>query len=80
MYGALFALAVVALPKVSQFENSTNIYANEIQSNGFYKFYCAFSNSSLDFDTFYKTIPLPKALHYSRSNCQAYKTALPFVL
>jgi len=61
IYSVLFAIALTALPKVAKFENSNNVYANEIQSNGFYKFYYSFSNSTLDYDTFYKTIPLPTA-------------------
>lgn len=61
VYSALFALALPTLPVVAKLENSNNVYANEIQSNGFYKFYYAFKNSKLDYTTFYKTMPLPQA-------------------
>jgi hypothetical protein len=38
-------------------ENSQNIFSNELQSNGVYKFYLAFMNSELDYFKFYKTLP-----------------------
>jgi hypothetical protein len=38
-------------------ENSQNIFSNELQSNGVYKFYLAFMNSELDYFKFYKVLP-----------------------
>jgi hypothetical protein len=43
-------------------ENSQNIFSNELQSNGVYKFYLAFMNSELDYFKFYKVLPEVYAL------------------
>ena len=61
LYCSLFVLSLVAIPVLAQFENSDNVFGNEIQANGYYKFYYAFRNSTLEFNTFYKTIPIKKA-------------------
>ncbi len=42
-------------------ENSKNIFVNELQANGLYKFYLAFENNKLDYLKFYKTLPSRKA-------------------
>jgi phosphoglycerol transferase MdoB-like AlkP superfamily enzyme len=57
IYFALFALSLLAIPFLSNKENSQNIFANELQSNGLHKFYLAFTNSELDYFKFYKTLP-----------------------
>jgi phosphoglycerol transferase MdoB-like AlkP superfamily enzyme len=57
IYLALFGLSIVVIPFLSSKENAQNIFANELQSNGLYKFYLAFTNSELDYFKFYKTIP-----------------------
>lgn len=54
---SLFALSFWAIPTLAKKENSTNIFTNELQSNGIYKFYLAFMNSELDYFKFYKTLP-----------------------
>jgi phosphoglycerol transferase MdoB-like AlkP superfamily enzyme len=61
IYFALFALSLLAVPFLSTFENSRNIFANELQSNGVHKFYLAFMNSELDYFKFYKTLPEKEA-------------------
>lgn len=53
----LFLSALFLIPKISSLQNSSNVYANELQSNGLQKFYKAFTNSELDFFEFYETIP-----------------------
>ncbi|WP_162128220.1 LTA synthase family protein [Flavobacterium phycosphaerae] len=55
-YVLLFLLSLSAIPFLSKQENSTNVFTNELQASGIYKFYMAFISSELDFDTFYKTI------------------------
>jgi phosphoglycerol transferase MdoB-like AlkP superfamily enzyme len=60
-YSVLAALALVAIPRLAATENSQNIFANELQANGLYKFYLAFTNSELDYFTFYKTLPEAQA-------------------
>ena len=57
VYLSLFTLSFWAIPSLAKKENSTNIFTNELQSNGIYKFYLAFMNSELDYFKFYKTLP-----------------------
>lgn len=40
---------------------SSNQYVNELSGNGMYDFGFAFWNNQLDYDTFYKTLPISKA-------------------
>ena len=56
IYLLLFGLSLLAIPSVSTKENSQNIFANELQANGIYKFYSAFINKELDYFKFYKTV------------------------
>jgi phosphoglycerol transferase MdoB-like AlkP superfamily enzyme len=57
LYFVLFILSLLAIPYLASKENSQNIFSNELQSNGVYKFYLAFMNSELDYFKFYKTLP-----------------------
>lgn len=61
VYLSLFALSFWAIPSLAKNANSTNIFTNELQSNGIYKFYLAFMNSELDYFKFYKTLPKEQA-------------------
>ncbi len=61
VYFALFGISLVAIPFLSSKENSQNIFTNELQANGLYKFYLAFMNSELDYFKFYKTLPSNEA-------------------
>ncbi|MBF7091701.1 sulfatase-like hydrolase/transferase [Flavobacterium sp. ALJ2] len=63
LYIILFVFSLFVIPRLALSENSGNIFSNELQSNGLYKFYLAYKNSSLDYFKFYKTIP----------NAQAYE-------
>lgn len=54
---AFSALALVMIPFLANKENSSNIFANELQANGIHKFYLAFMNNELDYLKFYKTLP-----------------------
>jgi len=56
IYSFLFFISILALPFISKKQNSDNQFANELQANGIYKFYIAFTNSELDYEKFYKTI------------------------
>ncbi len=60
-YILLFGLALLTLPYLSTKENSRNVFTNELQANGLYKFYFAFVHSELDYFKFYKTIPSDEA-------------------
>jgi phosphoglycerol transferase MdoB-like AlkP superfamily enzyme len=57
LYFMLFGFSLVAIPSLATNENSQNIFSNELQANGVYKFYLAFMNSELDYFKFYKTLP-----------------------
>jgi len=57
IYLVLFFISLVSIPALSKLQNSQNVFANELQANGLYKFYLAFMNSELDYHKFYKTLP-----------------------
>lgn len=57
---ALFAAAGL-LHFTTRFQNSPNVYVNELQANGLYKFYDAFVKNELDFRQFYVTLPEAEA-------------------
>ncbi len=61
IYLTLFAVSFLAIPFLADKENSQNSFANELQSNGVYRFYFAFIHSELDYFKFYKTIPNTEA-------------------
>ncbi|KAF2337080.1 alkaline phosphatase family protein [Flavobacterium daemonense] len=61
IYIVLFAVSLVAIPLFAKTENSKNVFVNELQSNGLYKFYLAFQNNKLDYLKFYKTLPNQEA-------------------
>lgn len=57
LYALAFLFSLFIIPKLSKLENSNNVFANELQANGLYKFFLAFKNSELEYDKFYKTMP-----------------------
>ncbi|WP_395062842.1 LTA synthase family protein [Flavobacterium sp.] len=57
VYIVLFLISIIAIPNLAKLQNSSNVFTNELQSNGLYKFYLAFMNSELDYNKFYKTLP-----------------------
>lgn len=61
IYIVLFAISLFAIPNLAKTENSKNVFVNELQANGLYKFYLAFQNNKLDYFKFYKTSPEQKA-------------------
>jgi phosphoglycerol transferase MdoB-like AlkP superfamily enzyme len=61
VYLLFFALSLFCIPKLAKLENSNNIFVNEVQANGLYKFYLAFTNSQLDYNKFYITLPQNEA-------------------
>ncbi|GGF15524.1 sulfatase [Flavobacterium limi] len=61
IYIVLFLVSLAAIPALAKTENSKNVFVNELQSNGIYKFYLAFKNNKLDYFKFYKTLPNKKA-------------------
>jgi phosphoglycerol transferase MdoB-like AlkP superfamily enzyme len=75
VYFALFALALLIIPILSLKENSNNVFTNELQANGLYKFYCAFKNSELDYFKFYKTLPNEVAFSTLRNQISNISTS-----
>ncbi|WP_264530100.1 alkaline phosphatase family protein [Flavobacterium sp. N502540] len=61
IYLGAFAVSLIAIPMLAKTENSKNVFVNELQANGIYKFYLAFENSKLDYFDFYKTLPNKEA-------------------
>ena len=61
IYLLLFGLSLSVIPILAAQENSQNIFANELEANGIYKFFLAFKNSELDYFKFYKTLPEKEA-------------------
>jgi phosphoglycerol transferase MdoB-like AlkP superfamily enzyme len=56
-YIVLFIISLYAIPLLSNQEKSSNVFTNELQADGLYKFYLAFMNNELEFHKFYKTLP-----------------------
>ncbi|MFC5683515.1 LTA synthase family protein [Flavobacterium sp. MAHUQ-51] len=56
LYLMLFGLSLWSVPNLAKTENANNVFTNELQSNGIYRFYLAFVNSELDYFKFYKTL------------------------
>ena len=61
IYLLLIGLSLVSIPFLAAKENAQNVFANELQANGIYKFYFAFVHSELDYFKFYKTVPNAEA-------------------
>ena len=61
VYAVLFLISLLVIPNIAKLENSQNVFTNELQANGLYKFYLAFKNSELDYEKFYKTLPNDEA-------------------
>lgn len=78
LYFLLFGLALWTIPKVAKEEDSPNVFANELEANGIYRFYLAFVNSELDYFKFYKTLPENEAfaiLDKQLPNIQGFSTS-----
>ncbi|AWG22445.1 sulfatase [Flavobacterium faecale] len=61
IYFLLAGVALWCIPNLAKTENATNVFTNELQSNGMYRFYLAFMNSELDYFKFYKMMPETEA-------------------
>jgi phosphoglycerol transferase MdoB-like AlkP superfamily enzyme len=71
VYLGLFGLSLLAIPFLSARESSGNVFSNELQANGIYKFYLAFVNNELDYFKFYKTLPDKEAYAILNRNTNA---------
>ncbi|MET0759402.1 MAG: sulfatase-like hydrolase/transferase [Flavobacterium sp.] len=70
VYAVLFLVSLFIIPLLAKQENSQNIFTNELESNGIYKFYLAFMNSELDYFKFYKTLPEKEAFAFLGNQIQ----------
>lgn len=52
-------------------DRSGNQYVNELSGNGIYEFFAAFRSSHIDYDRFYRTVPLPEAYGQLRRDLAA---------
>ncbi|MDM1085573.1 sulfatase-like hydrolase/transferase [Myroides odoratimimus] len=57
VYLLVFGISLSAITKVMTPLNTDNIFAEELESNGVFKFYQAFNNSAIDYFKFYNTLP-----------------------
>lgn len=72
-YLLLVFLAIYSLPKLSNLENASNVFTNEIQANGTYKFYQAFNHSELDYFKFFPVLSEDKMVSILRDDYPGYK-------
>ncbi|WP_421497763.1 LTA synthase family protein [Flavobacterium columnare] len=61
VYVFLILISTFSISILAKQETSSNVFANELQASGLYRFYLAFMNSELDYQKFYKTIPEEEA-------------------
>lgn len=61
------------------FQNNQDVFLNELQANGIFKFYEAFKSSALDYDTFYLTLGIHdvKSFIKGRYNCEEGADSYP---
>lgn len=85
LYFMLVVLSCTTLNFNTRFQNADNVYINELQSNGAFKFYTAFLNSKLDYLKFYATLPEEEAIrilnreynNQGQDNLQVIHDSLP---
>lgn len=87
LYCILLIASGILLNFNTRFQNKPNVYVNELQANGVFKFYKAFVNSELDYDKFYATLPKEETIQIINNeynskgvnNTQSIEDALPEV-
>ncbi len=57
VYAMQAVCSLVILSATARLQNSDNVYVNELQAAGVYKFYDAFLKNELDYKQFYPTLP-----------------------
>ena len=73
LYSILFTLSLFLIPTLAKNESSNNVFVNEIQANGIYKFYTAFNNSELDYNSYYKTMAINDAFGILQNQLKGIK-------
>ncbi|RZA20660.1 MAG: alkaline phosphatase family protein [Lysobacteraceae bacterium] len=61
--GAWLALSVLGtwLVSADMKDRTDNTYVNELAGNGVYQFFAAYRSASLDYERYYRSVPLPEA-------------------
>lgn len=67
---ALLFAAVLVFTHDGYARFSHNVYLTELAQNGVYQFFHAFQENELDYDTFYRTLPLPDVDREFRAQVQ----------
>ena len=75
----LLGSAFLILPSITSQQNSSNVFANELQSNGLQKFYKAFTNSELDYFEFYETLPEEELVQFDTIFNMNYKNNTNYI-
>jgi phosphoglycerol transferase MdoB-like AlkP superfamily enzyme len=73
IYSLFIGASFFAIPFLAKQENSSNIFTNELQANGLYKFVVAFQNNELEFEKFYPTLSNEKAFALVHEQIQLSK-------
>ncbi|TDP58030.1 LTA synthase family protein [Flavobacterium dankookense] len=73
LYSILFSISLFLIPTLAKKESSNNVFVNEIQANGIYKFYTAFNNSELDYNSYYKTMAINDAFGILQNQLKGIK-------
>ena len=87
LYFLLIFIAFFILKFNTRFQDHNNVFSNELQANGAYKFCMAFLNSELSYNDFYATIPQQEAIGIlnemydskGQNNVQQIRDSLPEV-
>lgn len=86
IYFIMLVISCSLLKANLHFQQTGNVYVNELQANGLHRFYLAFLNSELEYDKFYVTLPENKVMdnihkEYSSTgaNLQVIADSLPEV-
>lgn len=83
-YALLVAGACWLLSFNLRFQQTENVYVNELQANGLHRFYLAFSDNKLEYDAFYPTLPADEVMasihreyNSTGNNRQTVRDSLP---
>jgi phosphoglycerol transferase MdoB-like AlkP superfamily enzyme len=70
--GSWILIAVVGTLAVSgeTKDRTANAYVNELSGNGIYEFFAAYRSADIDYDRFYRTVPLHDAFAHLRKQLQ----------
>ncbi|MDR2844101.1 MAG: LTA synthase family protein [Candidatus Symbiothrix sp.] len=84
VYVLLFIFSCFLLGFNMRFQQTGNVYVNELQANGIHRFYLAFWNNELAYKEFYVTLPdaqaeqiLQETVHSGERNLQIISDSLP---